>query len=105
MAGAHVADHVIGKNDDEGSEDDDLEDKTSHGDIDAQVTAVVTGRHSTTGGLEDKADNIEGDEDPVEQLRLKSRQLRSEEVDRLGEGDVDRGRVEDGSDGQADCDS
>lgn len=99
---APVSDHVVAESDDEEEEDDDLQDQTSHRDVDTNITAVVRGGHGTTGGLEDEADDIEGDEDPVEELGLEARKLRGEENDRLGEGDIDGRGVEYGSDGEAD---
>jgi len=52
--------------------------------------------------LEDKADDIEGDEDPDEELRLETGEFGREVVDCLGEGDIDRSSVEDGSDRETD---
>lgn len=101
LTGSPVSDHVVGESGDEGNEDNDLEDKTSHGDINTNL-AVGLGRHGTTGGLEDEADDIEGDEDPDEELRLEAGEFRREVVDRLGEGDVDGGSIEDGSDRETD---
>ena len=100
---APVADHVVTESDDEEEKDDDLQDQTSHGDVDTHVV-VGRGGHGTTGGLEDEADDIEGDEDPVEELGLEARELRGEENDRLGEGDIDGRGVEYGCDGEADYD-
>jgi hypothetical protein len=101
LARSPVSDHVVGESGDEGNEDDNLEDKTSHGDINTNL-AVGLGGHGTTGGLEDKADDIEGDEDPDEELRLEAGEFRREVVDCLGEGDIDRGSIEDGSDRETD---
>jgi hypothetical protein len=52
--------------------------------------------------LEDEADDVEGDEDPDEELRLEAGEFGREVVDCLGEGDVDGGGIEDGSDCEAD---
>lgn len=103
VARAPVAEHVVAKGHDEEEEDDDLQDQTSHGDVDAHA-AVGRGGHGTAGSLEDEADDIKGDEDPVEELGLEAGELRSQEDDRLGEGDVDGRGVEDGGDGEADYD-
>jgi hypothetical protein len=92
-----VSDHVVGEGDDESNEDNDLEGKTGHGDINTNG-AVAFGGHGTTSGLEDQTDDIEGDEDPDEELRLKTGELGREVVDCFREGDVDGGSVEDGSD-------
>jgi hypothetical protein len=96
-----VSDHVVGEGDDESNEDNDLEGKTGHGDINTNG-AVAFGGHGTTSGLEDQTDDIEGDEDPDEELRLEAGELRRKVVDCFGEGDVDGGSVEDGSDGKTD---
>lgn len=101
---AHVADHVVAESDDEEEENDDLQDQTSHRDVDTNGRVAGRGGHGTTSGLEDEADDIEGDEDPVEELGLEARELGGEENDRLGEGDIDGRGVEDGSDGKADYD-
>jgi hypothetical protein len=53
--------------------------------------------------LENEADDVEGDEDPVEKTGLEARERRIEEVDGLGESDVDGSGIEDGSDGKTDC--
>jgi hypothetical protein len=79
-----------------------LEDETGHGDIDTNA-AVGAGGHGTSGSLENEADNVEGDEDPVEKTGLEARERRIEEVDGLGESDVDGSGIEDGSDGETDC--
>jgi hypothetical protein len=96
-----VSDHVVGKGGDESNEDDNLEGKTSHGDINTNG-AVTFGGHGTTSGLEDEADDVKRNEDPDEELRLEAGELRSEVVDCFGESDVDGGSVEDGSDGETD---
>ena len=101
LARSPVSDHVVGESGDEGNEDDDLEDKTSHGDINTNLAVGFSG-HGTTSGLEDKADDIEGDEDPDEELRLEAGEFGREVVDGLGEGDVDRSSVKDGSDRETD---
>lgn len=68
-----VADHVVGEDCDEGHQDDDLQDQTGHGDVDAGVVgAVGVGRQGTARGLQDQADDIGGDEDPVEELGLEA---------------------------------
>jgi hypothetical protein len=102
-AGHGVADEVVSKGNDKGKEDNDLEDEAGHGDVDADVVAVTgLGGHGTTDGLEDEADEVKGDEDPVEELGLEAGQLGAEEDDGLGEGDVDGSGVEDGGNGEAD---
>lgn len=102
-AGEQVADHVVGEGCDEGDEDDDLERQTGHGDVDTRVVAVAgRGRHGTACGLEDEADDVEGDEDVVEELGLEARQFGGKVTDRLGERDIDGSREEDGSDGETD---
>lgn len=104
---AQVADHVVGKGADEGSQDNDLQSQTGHGHVDAQVgggaALAGVGGHGTAGGLEDEANDVKGDEDVVEQLGLESRQAGSEVDDGLGEGNVDGSAEEDGGDGEADC--
>lgn len=102
-AGAPVAGHVVPKGGEEGDEDDDLEDEAGHGDVDAGlVGAAGVGGQGAAGGLEDEADDVGGDEDPVEELGLEAGELWGEVDDGLGEGDVDGGREEDGGDGEAD---
>jgi hypothetical protein len=96
-----VSDHVVRESSDEGNEDDNLEDKTSHGDINTNLAVGFSG-HGTTSGLEDEADDIEGDEDPDEELRLEAGEFGREVVDCLGEGDIDGGSIEDGSDRETD---
>jgi hypothetical protein len=96
-----VSNHVVREGGDEDNKDDNLEDKTSHGDIDTNV-AIRLGGHGTTSSLEDETDDIEGDEDPVEEFRREARELGTEEVDCLGEGDIDGSGIEDGSDREAD---
>ncbi|KAI6767052.1 hypothetical protein HG531_011412 [Fusarium graminearum] len=81
------------------SPDDDLEGKAGHGDIDTGGAAAF-GRHGTTSGLKDEANDVEGNEDPDEELRLEAGELRREVVDGFGESDVDGSSVEDGSDPQ-----
>lgn len=100
--GAKVAEHVVGEGDDEEHEDDDLKGQTSHRDVDTGLRVVHDGGHGTAGGLEDQADDVEGEEDPVEELGLEAGEFRGEVDDGLGEGDVDGSGEEDGSDGQAD---
>lgn len=99
---APVSEHVVGKGSNECSQDNDLKDQTSHGDVDTKVAVVIAGGQGTTGSLENEADDIERNENPVEELGLESRELRGKEDDGLGKSDVDRGRVEDGGNGQAD---
>lgn len=109
-AGSPISDHVVGEDGDEDNEDNNLEDETGHGDINTNA-AVGAGGHGTTGSLENEADDVEGDEDPVEKTGLEARERRIEEVDCLGESDVDGSGIEDGSDGKTDfrcwldCDS
>jgi hypothetical protein len=99
--GSPVSDHVVGEDGDEDNEDNNLENETSHGDINTNV-AVGAGGHGTSGSLENEADDVEGDEDPVEKTGLEARERRIEEVDGLGESDVDGSGIEDGSDGKTD---
>lgn len=101
MTRSPVSNHVIREGSDEDDKDDNLEDKTGHRDINTNI-AIRLGRHGTTSSLEDEADDIEGDEDPVEQCGLEARELGAEEVDCLGEGDIDGSGIEDGSDREAD---
>ena len=96
-----VSDHVVGESGDEDDEDNNLKDETDHGDGDTGVIVGASG-HGTAGGLEGEADDIEGDEDPVEQLGLEARELGVKEVDGLGESDVDGSGIEDGSDSKTD---
>lgn len=53
--------------------------------------------------MEEKTDDIQRDEDPVEELRLKARVFGREEYDSLGQGDIDRGCVEHRSRTKAYC--
>ncbi|KAI9166612.1 Boty-Like Retrotransposon [Paramyrothecium foliicola] len=101
--GHEVANHVVTKGADESDEDNDLEDEAGHGNIDTDIVALVgVARHGTAGGLQDEADDVGGDEDPVEELGPESGQLGGEVNDGLGKRDVDGGSEEDGCDGQAD---
>lgn len=100
-AGSPISDHVVGEDGDEDNEDNDLEDETSHRDINTN-TAVGAGGHGTTGSLENEADDVEGDEDPVEKTGLEARERRIEEVDCLGESYIDGSGIKDGSDGKTD---
>lgn len=69
------------------------------------VGASGVRRHGTACSLEGEADNIKGDEDVVEQLRLEAREVRAEKHDRLGQGHVDGSRVKDGGNSEADWNS
>lgn len=64
---ADIASHVV---DEQGAEEEqaaDLEPQTSHGNIDTGLTtARADYRYGTTGSLENKAHDIERDEDPIE---------------------------------------
>ena len=104
-AGAVEADHVVGESSDESDNDDDLEDQTGHGDVDARVVGIVGFfcGDGTTGSLQDQADDVGGDEDPVEELGLEAGEVWGEVDDGLGQGDIDGRGVEDGGDGEADC--
>ena len=102
-AGAQVSNHVVGKGGDKGSQDNDLQGETGQGDVDARVLGVVGfGRQGTAGGLQDEADDVKGDEDPVEELRLEAGEVGCKVDDCLGEGDIDGGCEEDWCDGDAD---
>lgn len=107
-ARAPVAEHVVGKGEDEEEDDDHLEDQTRHGDINTHTAtgigfvAAGLGGQGTAGSLEDETHDIGGDEDPDEELGLEAGEVGREEDDGLGEGNVDGGRVEDGCDGKAD---
>lgn len=101
MTRSPVSNHVIGECSDEDDKDNNLEDKTGHRDINTNI-AIRLGRHGTTSSLEDEADDVEGDKDPVEQCRLEAREFGAEEVDCLGEGDIYGSGIEDGSDCEAD---
>ena len=103
-AGAGEADEVVGKGAEEDDEHNDLQGEARHGDVDAgAVVALLLGGEGAAGGLQDEADDVKGDEDPVEELGVEARQVGGEVDDGLGEGDVDGGGKEDGGDGEADC--
>lgn len=69
----HISNHVVGKADDKGGQDNDLQSQTGHGDIDAEpIVAVRVARHGAASGLKNKTDGIKGNEDPVEQLRIET---------------------------------
>lgn len=70
--GAPVSEHIVGEGGNEGGDDDDLEDQAGHGEVDTNIAVGLGGGYGAAGGLEDEADDIGGDEDPVEQLGLKA---------------------------------
>jgi hypothetical protein len=100
MTRSPVSNHVVREGGDEDDKDDNLEDKTGHRDVNTNI-AIRLCRHGTTSSLEDEADDIEGDKDPVEQCGPEAREFGTEEVDCLGEGDVDGRCIEDGSNREA----
>lgn len=79
---AEVAEDIVRESDDEEDEDDDLEDETGHGDVDARLAgALADGGEGAAGALEDEANEVGGDEDPVEPLGVEARKIWSEGVD------------------------
>ncbi|KAH6606815.1 hypothetical protein Trco_005968 [Trichoderma cornu-damae] len=95
-AGPEVADHVVCEGDDEEDEDDDLKTESRLRDVDSGlVGAGGVGRQGAPGGLEDKAENVKGDEDVVEELGLEAREVRSEVDDRLRQGHQDPANITD----------
>lgn len=101
-AGPQVPNHVVGEAAHKCGQDNDLQRQTGHGDVHADlVVAVGVGGQGAAGGLENQADDVEGDEDPVEELGVEAGQIWGEVYDRLGESDVDGCGVEDGRDGEA----
>lgn len=101
--GAQVSNHVVGIGSDKGSQDNDLQGETGHGDVDARVVGGRgLGRQCTASGLQNEADDVKRDKDPVEELRLEAGEFGRKVDDCFGEGDVDGGCEEDGSDSDAD---
>lgn len=81
-----------------------MEYEAREGDVDAGlVLAVGDGGHGAAGGLEDEADDVRGDEDPVEEFRVHARgggvDVDGDQVDE----DVDCGGEEDGRERDEDC--
>lgn len=67
--GPRVADHVVGEEGAKGDEDDDLDDEAGHGEVDAHVGAARRGgAQGAAGGLKDEAEDVKGDEEPVDVL-------------------------------------
>lgn len=103
-AGAQVPHHVVGEAGDESRQHNDLQGQAGHGDVDARVVgAAGLGGQRAAGGLQDEADNVKGDEDPVEELWLEAGELGRKVDDGFREGDVDGRGEEDGGEGDADC--
>jgi hypothetical protein len=79
---SNVAYHVVDEEDAEDGKDNDLQDETSHGDVDTSLGgAAGGGRHAAAGALEGKADDVEGDEDPVDDADREAGELGGEEAD------------------------
>lgn len=82
---AEVAKQVVAEERAKGEEHNDLEDEAGHGDIDADLAgAGAGGGEGAAGGLQDEADEVEGDEDPVEILWIEAGQLRAKMVNAGG---------------------
>jgi hypothetical protein len=68
---SHIASHVVDKQEAEEEETGDLERQTCHGNVHSVLARTRANcRQSTSGGLENEADNVERDEDPIEELGL-----------------------------------
>lgn len=100
---AEEANHVVGEEEAEDEDDDDLEDEAGKGEVDAGlVGAGGDGGEGAAGGLEDEADYVGGDEDPVVEARGEAGEGGGEVGDCFGEGYVDCCGVEDGAGGDED---
>lgn len=100
---ADVAPHVVAKEDAKGEEQDDLQDESGEGDVDANVVgAGRDGGDGAAGGLQDEAEDISGDEEDPEEAGPDAGDVWGEEDDGAGEGHVDGGCEEDGAKGDED---
>ena len=80
-----VADHVVGKTGAKDHQHKDLQAQTGEGEVDARLGgAAADGREGAAGGLEDEAEEVAGDEDPVEELWPEAGELGGEELDSGG---------------------
>lgn len=76
---AEEANHVVCEEEAEDEDDDNLEDQACEGDVDSGlVGAGGHGGEGAAGGLEDEADYVGGDEDPVVEARGEARKGRRE---------------------------
>jgi hypothetical protein len=79
---AEVPDQVVGAERDKAEQREDLEGEAGQGNVDADVVlARRLGRGAAAAGLEGEGGDVAGDEDPVEELRVETRQTAVETDD------------------------